>query len=97
MVTYIDTLKHRGMEYQGRKVRSCHMMANNISELHDMAEQLGVRKWFQEHPRHPHYDLMVGKRTLAKKFGAIETNTAYMLRKCINGTNKTTGKGSYSI
>jgi hypothetical protein len=31
-----------------------------------------VRAWFQDHPRHPHYDLTEGRRIMAVKLGAVE-------------------------
>jgi len=35
-----------------------HLMADSVDELHTAAQRCGAaRAWFQDHPRHPHYDL----------------------------------------
>lgn len=35
-----------------------HLMANSPAELHAEAQRIGLkREWFQDHPRHPHYDV----------------------------------------
>ena len=35
-----------------------HLMADDLRELHRFAKSIGLkRSWFQDHPRHPHYDL----------------------------------------
>jgi hypothetical protein len=50
----------------------CHMVADSIEELHDMADRIGIRrKWFQN-KRVPHYDICKSKRVLAIKLGALE-------------------------
>jgi len=36
-----------------------HLMANTLDELHAEARRKGLkREWFQNHPRHPHYDVL---------------------------------------
>ena len=53
----------------------CHMLADTVEELHDMADKIGVaRKWYQGPPKSstPHYDICKSKRALAVQFGAIE-------------------------
>ena len=48
-------------------------MADTPEELHEFASRLGLqRSWFQNHPRHPHYDLTENKRREAVSLGAIE-------------------------
>ena len=50
----------------------CHMLADTVEELHEMADKIKVpRKWFQN-ARYPHYDICKSKRALAVKFGAKE-------------------------
>lgn len=51
----------------------CHMIADDLDELHTMAEALGVRKWFQEPPKasFPHYDICLSKRDQAIGLGAV--------------------------
>jgi len=51
--------------------RWSHLMADTLEELHAFARRLGMRpEWFQDHPRHPHYDLTEGKRYRALQLGA---------------------------
>lgn len=64
--------------------QACHMYADNLADLHQMATKIGLkRKWFQNHSRHPHYDLTANKRRLALKYGAKE--------KCFSGSRLTKG------
>lgn len=50
----------------------CHMMADELDELHEMADAIGVsRRWFQDKSI-PHYDVSKSKREEAIKLGAIE-------------------------
>lgn len=55
-----------------RRMSMCHMLADSLDELHEMADKIGMRRsWFQ--PRStPHYDVCKEKRALAVKHGAIE-------------------------
>jgi Protein of unknown function (DUF4031) len=47
----------------------------DIEELHQLAESIGLRRsWFQDHPRHPHYDVTDGKRWQAIRAGAQEVD-----------------------
>ena len=49
----------------------CHMAADTVFELHQMASKLGLKKeWFQN-KKTPHYDLSPAMRTKAIKLGAI--------------------------
>ena len=53
----------------------CHMTADTLSELHDMAGRLAMRReWFQIPPKasFPHYDIPAPRRALAIDFGAVE-------------------------
>lgn len=44
----------------------------SLEELHEFAERLGLRReWFQNHPRHPHYDLTTHR--IRKKAYALGT------------------------
>lgn len=55
----------------GRMVM-CHMTADTLEELHEMAARIGIRrKWFQNKSI-PHYDICLSKRALAVKMGAVE-------------------------
>ena len=51
----------------------CHMTTDGpIEELHEFACHMGLnRRYFHNHPRHPHYDLTRPKRKLASAAGAV--------------------------
>ena len=69
MAVYVD----KGKISYGR-MKMCHMLADSLNELHDMARKLGLkREWFQDN-KTPHYDICQAKRKLAIEFGAIEAN-----------------------
>jgi len=52
----------------------CHMLADSMAELLDMADTIGVaRKWFQPQS-HPHFDICKAKRAEAVAAGAIEVD-----------------------
>jgi len=62
MTVYVDELQ----SYTGKGRLSgqwCHMMSDcDVSELHAIADQINMdRRWFQDHPSHPHYDLRPSK------------------------------------
>lgn len=58
----------------------CHMVADTLEELHEMADKIGVnRKWFQNKRMH-HYDICKSKRKLAVKYGAKEITTKELLQ-----------------
>lgn len=82
MTVYVDTLRayRRGQS----SVQWCHMMTDGpVGELHVMARKIGAKTaWFQNHPSHPHYDLMERKRLLAISFGAVEVTTEEMVKRC---------------
>ncbi len=80
MSVYVDNMKANF----GRMVM-CHMVADSLDELHEMADKIGMkRKWFQ--PRDgvmAHYDISLSKRALAVQHGAKEITirqSAYALR-----------------
>ena len=75
MSVYVDWLMHHGAErgfFAGKK--SCHMFADTLEELHEMADKIGMnRAWFQDNGQTAeHYDLVAGRRAAAVKLGAIE-------------------------
>ena len=54
-----------------------------MEELHAFAVALGLRReWFQNHPRHPHYDLPPDKRELALEMGAVSVSSKELVRRC---------------
>lgn len=70
MSVYVD----RSRNGFGRMVM-CHMVADTLDELHDMASAIGLRRtWFQPSPpaSHPHYDVSLSRRARAVEMGAID-------------------------
>ena len=66
MSIYVDVFLRYG------KKKWCHMTADSLEELHDMADKIGLKKeWFQNKSQ-PHYDIVPSKRFLAVDNGAIE-------------------------
>ena len=76
MAVYVDSMRAP----LGRMVM-CHMVADTLEELHQMAEKLGVRKYFQAHTKYPHYNICKSKRALAIEFGAVECDLRTALEK----------------
>ena len=65
MGVYVDE-----MEAEFRQMKMCHMIADSLEELHEMADKIGVkRKWFQP-KSFPHYDVCKSKKILAVENGA---------------------------
>ena len=72
-MVYLDPV----VNYGWRLGPSCHMIADTLEELHQMAARIGLRRsWFQDLSKasFPHYDLTVSKRALAIKHGASALN-----------------------
>lgn len=68
MAVYVDNPRNP----YGR-MKMCHMVADDLGELHLMAELIGMRReWFQANASTPHYDLSLAKRALAVSYGAVE-------------------------
>ena len=66
MAVYLDNERNSF----GRMIM-CHMIADSLNELHQMADLIGMRRaWFQ--PRStPHYDVSLSRRVVAIRYGAI--------------------------
>lgn len=80
---YVDGM-HKRMGHRFNNY--CHMMSDSgLIELHEFAEKLEVRRYFQNKPRHPHYDLSPNKRRIAISLGAIEITSEEMVKKCVKG------------
>lgn len=62
-------------KYAYRGMIMCHMVADTLAELHEMAERIGLkREWFQTKSSLPHYDVCRTKRALAIRCGAREVS-----------------------
>ena len=87
MAVYVDKAR---MPY--RRMKMCHMIADNLDELHDMATKIGVdHKWFQGNASFPHFDICQSKRELALEHGAIEVTNRELvqaMRRIREGTQK---------
>lgn len=74
-MVYVDESKYT----YGRMVM-CHMTADTLQELFDMADVIGAdRKWFQSKTL-PHFDICKSKRDLAVRNGAIETDSKNLVK-----------------
>lgn len=87
MAVYVDD-----MNAQYGRMKMVHMLADSDSELHEMADKIGVnRKWWQspEKTSGSHYDICLSKKALAIKNGAIEITwrqaSAMNLRRKVTG------------
>ena len=66
----------------------CHMASDDLSpegieQLHRLAESIGMRReWFQNHPRHPHYDLAPDRRAMAIAAGAVPVSSRELVLRC---------------
>ena len=84
MPVYVDSGK-----YPYRNMLMCHMFADTLKELHEMADKIGInRKWFQDKKILPHYDICQSKKKLAIQNGAeavcMKTTAKYMeIWECI--------------
>lgn len=68
-------------EYPYRGMLMSHMVADSLEQLHAMADGIGVdRKWFQDKPGKPHYDISKGKKSLALELGALEVGERDIIR-----------------
>jgi len=76
MTVYVDEMRAR----YGRMIM-CHMLSDSESELHAMADRIGVaRKWYQG----DHYDIALSKRALAIKNGAVVVTRRQLGRMLLN-------------
>lgn len=82
MTVYIDTLRNWGGSATFQWKHSCPLYGDDLDELHGFAARIGMkRKWFQDRPRFPHYDLTSRRRRKALEVGAVEETTREMVRR----------------
>lgn len=80
MSVYVDPLFDWGGSATFPWKRSCHMFADDLGELHQLAQKIGMRRaWFQDHRGLPHYDLVGSRRARAVVLGAIEVTQKQMV------------------
>lgn len=61
-----------------------HLVADDLQELHDFAQQLGLKRtWFQNHKIQPHYDVTEAKRKQAIANGATPITTEEMAQRVV--------------
>lgn len=79
-MVYVDPLVAYGWKLRGRVTLSCHMFTDgDLSELHNLAQKIGLkREWFQD-KRLPHYDLTPSRRVLALRNGAVEATHRFLV------------------
>jgi hypothetical protein len=78
MSIYVDPLRDvHAITGRGLPGLWCHMLTDGeLEELHQFAARIGIApRRFQNHPRHPHYDLNPTARALAITLGAAEIST----------------------
>ena len=80
-MVYIGTRK-----YKYRNMIMSHMIADSINELMNMADYLGIdRKYFQDKPGKPHFDISQTKKEIALESGnAIEISDKEIVLKLKN-------------
>lgn len=89
MSVYVDPLQVWPNAWGIFRAGSCHLAADTIEELHEFAAKLGMkREWFQDHPKHPHYDLVKSRRERAVALGAKEVTS----RELVNVWRRATGR-----
>ena len=89
MAVYVDELRdYQRLQGRGLPGLWCHMVTDGeLDELHEFAGRLGIsRRRFQDHPHHPHYDLMPASRAMAVALGALEVTTRE-LAKIVQSNN----------
>ena len=70
MTVYVDDMR---APFKGRIL--CHMVADRIEELHEMALRIGMPRHAYQGPpktRYPHYDIPWELRSKAVDLGAVE-------------------------
>lgn len=78
-MVYVDDVQIP-FKHHGRTMKMCHMVADSLDELHNMANAIGVsRHYFQSHTRYPHYDICKSKQLDAIARGARLANRRELL------------------
>lgn len=81
MTVYVDELQRYPTKIRCFVAGSCHLMADTVDELHELAQRIGLRReWFQPLSS-PHYDLTASKREKALAAGAVFVPAREQARK----------------
>ena len=89
MAVYVDELQVWPNAWGPFRAGSCHLAADTLEELHEFAARLGMkREWFQDHKKHPHYDLVKSRRDRAIRLGAKPVSS----REIVNVWRRATGR-----
>jgi hypothetical protein len=88
MTVYVDDVRHPF----GRMVM-CHLWADSLDELLEMADRIGVaRKWLQQPPKASwvHFDISLSRKVFALREGAVLTDKYGPSEHCarLNGNEK---------
>jgi len=89
MAVYVDNIQEYPRWFVkpiARKygLKWCHMYADSIEELHEMAKLIGMSaSWFQNRPNFAHYDLTPTMREKALALGAIDDSDKKVLKSWI--------------
>ena len=87
---FVDPLQ----QWPGKKGLWCHMMSENLKELHRFAQKIGLKRaWFQSKDI-PHYDLTERKRILALQNGAQEVSRKKIVSLINHWRKKEKGNGN---
>ena len=83
MAVYVDPLFRTLQSKQWPYPAACHLFADTLEELHEIATAIGLKKkWFQTKVSWmPHYDLTIAKRRQAIIAGAMQLSQSLAMRK----------------
>lgn len=69
-------------EYKYGRMIMSHMIADSLKELHEMADKLNInRRYFQDKPNKPHYDVCKKNKQIAIQLGAEEISDREIVKK----------------
>ncbi|MDP2663345.1 MAG: DUF4031 domain-containing protein [Dehalococcoidia bacterium] len=84
MTVYIDELEPCIPTAKWRWGMSCHLFADNLPELHQFAQRIGLKRaWFQDRLFFPHYDLTAGRRKVALNNGAVQRSLREYVKQTV--------------
>lgn len=70
MGVYLDTARNEYRDQRYRRMVMCHMIADRVDELFEMAQNIGMSpRWFQPWS-FPHFDVALGVQAKALQQGA---------------------------